>query len=97
MRPSNISTTPLALQANTGWFNRRLLALLHNKFDKRIKGRLLIELPNKQLLEFGEHESNGYQGHIRLRSFRALKRLVRGGTIGFAEGYMEATGAVLMR
>ena len=89
MRPTNISTSPLALQTNTGWFNRRLLALLHSKFDKRIRGRLLIELPNTQLLEFGEHESNGYQGHIRLKNFRALKRLVRGGTIGFAEGYMD--------
>jgi cyclopropane-fatty-acyl-phospholipid synthase len=89
MRPTNITSTPLALDTKTGWFNRRLLSLLHSKFDKRIKGRLLIELPNKQLLEFGEHESNGYQGHIRLKNFRALKRLVRGGTIGFAEGYMD--------
>lgn len=90
MRPSEYTTTLSDQQLSSlGWFNRRALNLLHKTLDGQIKGRLTLELPNGMIHEFGQQTDTEHHAIIKINSFKSLRRLVRGGSIGFAESFMD--------
>ena len=74
--------TRRTLAADAG---ERLLGLVLRRIDR---GRLVVDLPSgRTLVHEGEHP--GGEARVKLRSWRALWRLVSGGDIGFAESYMD--------
>src|SRR6056300_203238 len=90
MRPSEYTTTLSDQQLSSlGWFNRRALNLLHKSLDGQIKGRLTLELPNGMIHDFGQPTDNEHHAIIKINSFKSLRRLVRCGSIGFAESFMD--------
>lgn len=57
-------------------------------FRRQLNGSLTVELPSGRMLRFGQTRDGG-QVMLRLNSYRALWTVLRRGTIGFAEAYME--------
>lgn len=53
-----------------------------------IGGGLKIELPNGGVIELGDC-SDGEPALLRVNGYRALRRALTGGDIGFAEGYLD--------
>ena len=66
-------------------YRRFLSALL----DRMRFGRLAITLPEGGVLTGHGLEGLDVQAGIRLRSYRAVRRMVIGGDIGFAESYVD--------
>ena len=90
MRPSEYATSTTNKEiASLGWFNRRAVDLLHRALDGQVTGRLTIQLPNGNLLDFGQTSQDEHHAIIVIKRYAALRRLIRGGSIGFAEGFMD--------
>ncbi|MET4161355.1 cyclopropane-fatty-acyl-phospholipid synthase [Marinobacterium sp. MBR-111] len=75
--------------SRTGWLNRWCLQTLLDHLPRIEFGTLDLQLPSGQLLQFGQAREGEPRAEIRLHHYRALRRLLRGGAIGWAEGYME--------
>ncbi len=90
MKPSDYRSLNQAdLLPNTGWFNRWCLDTLLKHLPALKYGILHLELPSGQVLQFGEPREGEPRVDIRLNNYRALRRILRGGAIGWSEGYME--------
>ncbi len=81
---SRLDTLP-----QTGWFNRWCLNTLLAHLPELKYGTLDLQLPSGQWLQFGHARDGEPRAEVHLRHYRALRRLVRGGAIGWAEGWME--------
>jgi cyclopropane-fatty-acyl-phospholipid synthase len=73
----------------TGWLNRWCLQALLDHLPQIEFGTLDLQLPSGELLHFGQAREGEPRAEIRLNHYRALRRLLRGGDIGWAEAYME--------
>ncbi|MGD2132906.1 MAG: cyclopropane-fatty-acyl-phospholipid synthase family protein [Maricaulaceae bacterium] len=52
------------------------------------RGRIDMELPNRKTLRF-EGETPGPSGHVQIKRWDVFRRVLSGGALGFAEGYIE--------
>ncbi len=90
MKPSDYrQLSRLDSLPKTGWLNRWCLNTLLAHLPKLEYGTLDLQLPSGQLLQFGQFSVDEPRAEVHLRSYRALRRLLRGGAIGLAEAHME--------
>ena len=90
MKPSEYSTaSPRQVnQQNEGWLTRRYLSKLLSALPKLQYGTLSLFLPSGQELQFGEAAAGEPRAEVRLHSLKPISRLLRGGSVGWAESYM---------
>lgn len=70
-------------------FRRRILLGFLRRIGPRLtKGRLQLSLPDGERRELGS-QNPGVEAEIRLRDWRFTDRLMRGGTVGFAQAYLD--------
>ncbi|MBR9829333.1 MAG: class I SAM-dependent methyltransferase [Oceanospirillales bacterium] len=90
MKPSEYrSLTQLEALPRTGWLNRWCLKALFNHLPDFDYGTLDLQLPSGQLLQFGQAREDEPRAEVRIHHYRALRRLLRAGPIGWSEGYMD--------
>ncbi|WP_432698258.1 class I SAM-dependent methyltransferase [Marinobacterium sp. YM272] len=90
MKPAEYSQmNPAALAPKAGWFNQRCLETILKHMPRLERGMLDLYLPDGQRLTFGQASPAEPHAELRLHSYRPLRRILRGGLIGWAEGYME--------
>lgn len=85
-KPMSVSADTFSKRKPT-MMQRLYLKALSKRFDKLTTGCLTLELPNKQILKFGNlnHEK---QVHLQIKDFRFLNFIVTRGSMGFGESYM---------
>jgi cyclopropane-fatty-acyl-phospholipid synthase len=88
MPPESQSTVPASLQPE--WTSRPNAALA--SFVQRLLrsidcGEIVLQTPGGRRLPIGGHRS-GEQTHLTIHRWRCLLRLLVGGDLGFAEGYL---------
>ena len=70
-------------------FRRRILLGFLRRIEPRLtKGRLQLSLPDGARRELGG-QNPGIEAEIQLRDWRFTDRLMRGGTVGFAQAYLD--------
>jgi cyclopropane-fatty-acyl-phospholipid synthase len=70
------------------YFNQSLKKISDNFLCKLSKGRLSVTYPdNKQRKFIGEKK--GYEADIKFNNYKLFNKLIRKGSIGFAESYMD--------
>jgi cyclopropane-fatty-acyl-phospholipid synthase len=90
MKPSEVrSVNRLQSLPRTGWLNRWCLNALLQHLPTMNYGTLDLELPSGESMQFGQAREGEPRAEIRINHYRALRRLLRGGAIGWSEGYME--------
>ncbi|KEA64008.1 Cyclopropane-fatty-acyl-phospholipid synthase [Marinobacterium lacunae] len=90
MKPSEYPAATLSATATSeGWLNRRWISFLNRMMPKLTYGRLDLQLPSGSWISCGQLREGAPHAQIRLNSYRPLRRLLRGGLIGWAEGFME--------
>lgn len=91
MKPSEYSRAePLvANRTSESWLDRRAFNLVLKRLPKLDYGTLDLQLPSGKLLQFGKANPGEPRAEVRLKSLNAVRRLIRSGLIGWAEGYME--------
>jgi cyclopropane-fatty-acyl-phospholipid synthase len=60
---------------------KRILAHLQS-------GRLIVDLPNGERIDY-RAEQAGIEAHVAVHKWRALRRLISGGDLGFAKAYID--------
>ncbi|MBV0933012.1 SAM-dependent methyltransferase [Marinobacterium weihaiense] len=90
MKPSEYRTLdPAQVLPKTGWLNRWCVKTLLNHLPDLDYGTLDLQLPSGQLLQFGKAREHQPRAEIRIHHYRALRRLLRGGPVGWSEAYMD--------
>lgn len=90
MKPSEYrNRLPTELLPRTGWLSRWWLDTLLSHLPRLDYGTLDLQLPSGQQLQFGHAQDDQPRAEIRIHHLRALRRLLRGGAIGWAESYMD--------
>lgn len=90
MKPSEYRSRPCMEQATTtGWLNRWALDTLLKHLPRLEYGTLDLHLPSGQSLQFGHAQNGQPRAEIRIHHMRALRRLLHGGAIGWAESHMD--------
>lgn len=90
MKPSEYRSLNQAdLLPNAGWLNRWCLDTLLKHLPKLNYGQLNLQLPSGQQLQFGQQREGEPRVEIRINRYRALRRVLRGGAIGWSESYMD--------
>lgn len=90
MKPAEYSQmNPAALAPKAGWFNQRCLHTVLRHMPRLERGLLDLYLPDGQKLSFGHKAQGEPHAELRLHSYRPLRRILRGGLIGWSESYME--------
>lgn len=85
---SILGTSTLHVSGTRGLADRLGAALIGRVLGGLALGRITVELPGGgQVTRAGARP--GPEARVRLNRWAALRRLVTGGDIGFAEGYME--------
>ncbi|MGA0561362.1 class I SAM-dependent methyltransferase [Ancylobacter sp. VNQ12] len=72
---------------SAGWNDRIGSAVLHRVLSNLATGRIVVDLPGGGRIE-RNGATPGPEARLSLRRWSAVRRLVTGGDIGFAEGYM---------
>lgn len=72
----------------TSWWQRRYINLVIAHLPDLNYGTLDLRLPSGRVLSFGTGRSAEPRAEVALNSYRPIKRLLRGGVIGWAESYM---------
>jgi cyclopropane-fatty-acyl-phospholipid synthase len=89
MKPSDYSRPLNTGRSSDGhWLEHRFLRVLRRQLDALDYGVLDLQLPDGDSASFGRHRPGEAHAQVRLNSYRALRRLLRGGMIGWAEAYM---------
>lgn len=90
MKPSEYSTASprQVIQSNEGWLTRRYLSKVLSALPKLEYGTLSLFLPSGQELQFGDAAPGEPRAEVRLHSLKPISRLLRGGSVGWAESYM---------
>lgn len=90
MKPSEYSTaTPTqVLPQSEGWLAKRYLSKLLSHLPKLEYGTLSLFLPNGKELQFGNASPGEPRAEVRLNSLKPISRLIRSGSVGWAESYM---------
>lgn len=89
MKPSEYSAaTPAQVQQSESWLARRYLSKVLSHLPKLEYGTLSLMLPSGQELQFGEAAPGEPRAEVRLNSLKPLSRLLRSGSVGWAESYM---------
>ncbi len=78
----------LADSLRTGWINRFCVHTLARWLRRMEYGHLELILPDGQHLQAGTAEPAEVRAQVKLHSLRPLRRLLRSGLMGWAEGYM---------
>lgn len=73
---------------DNGTVNNRLLALVYGIAKNLKRGRLTIIAPDGTKQDF-DSGSDGPDAVLRLNSLRAIRRFAVGGSLGFAEAYLD--------
>lgn len=90
MNTPELNPVALASQLSEGnWLHRRYLAMLLQHLPRLRHGVLHLSLPSGRSLQIGDPQRTGVQAEIRLHSLKPLRRLLSGGMIGWAEGYLN--------
>ncbi|MBP0048887.1 class I SAM-dependent methyltransferase [Marinobacterium sp. AK62] len=90
MKPSEYRTLSRAdVVPRTGWLNRWCMQALLNHLPHIGYGTLDLQLPSGQRLQFGSAREHEPRAEIRIHHFRAFRRLLRGGALGWSESYMD--------
>ena len=90
MKPSeySIATPTQVKQPNDSWLLRRYLSKVLRHLPKLEYGTLSLYLPNGKELQFGRAAPGEPRAEVRLHSLKPIRRLLRSGSIGWAESYM---------
>lgn len=86
------ATAALDLNLGTSWWGKRqqqILTKVLAPLAKAERGILTLTLPNGSQLQLGQHHCDGLSPSIQLHHWRALRRALTGGTVGWAEAYMD--------
>jgi cyclopropane-fatty-acyl-phospholipid synthase len=78
----------LADSVKTSWFNRLCVRILARWLARMEFGHLDLVLPDGQWIRVGNQDNPQVRAEVRLHSLRPLRRLLLGGQIGWAQGYM---------
>ena len=90
MKPAEYAQmNPAALAPKASWFNRRCLEAVLKHLPHLDRGQLDLVLPDGRQLKFGQAQADEPRASVHLKSYRPLRRLMRGGLMGWAESYME--------
>ena len=90
MKPSEYSTaTPTqVLPQSESWLAKRYLSKVLSHLPKLEYGTLSLFLPNGKELQFGNASPGEPRAEVRLNSLKPISRLIRSGSVGWAESYM---------
>lgn len=86
------ATAALDISLGSSWWAKRqqqILARVLSPLAQAETGVLNLTLPNGSLLALGKHHSETLAPSIQLHKWRALRRALTGGTVGWAEAYMD--------
>jgi len=90
MKPSEYrSLTARDLLPEQGWLNRWCLDAVLRHLPALEYGTLLLTLPGEQPLQFGVPRDGEPRAEVRLHNLRPIRKLLRGGLVGWAESYMD--------
>ena len=78
-----------AAPVDSSWLNRRCLQAILKRLPHFDCGVLDLYLPDGRHLRFGEFHEDQPHAEVRLHRYRSVRRLLRGGLIGWAESYMD--------
>ena len=76
----------------TGWWAKRqreLIGKVLAPLSRASKGVLSLTLPNGSSLQFGEHPCERLNPSIVLHNWKVLRKAFAGGSVGWAEAYMD--------
>ncbi|WP_036229413.1 SAM-dependent methyltransferase [Marinobacterium jannaschii] len=88
MKPADYSAdfSQNALPESSHWLDKLCLNLLRRVLPRLTEGSLRLSFPNGQQLQVGDLSQP--HAEVRLHSYRALRRFLFGGLVGWAESYM---------
>jgi cyclopropane-fatty-acyl-phospholipid synthase len=88
MPPESPSTAPTSIEP--GWTSRRnapLASFVQRMLRNIDCGEIVLQTPGGQRVSIGGYRS-GERTHLTIHRWRCLLRLITGGDLGFAEGYL---------